>query len=273
MASGVGRIRSLWRYPVRSMRGEELASAEVTSRGVLGDRCYCVVDVGEKRAAEASYAPLRWGGLVRGEAAFTAPPRASEATPPVRIRFADGSERASDETGISEWLSEQLGLSAALWRDGDAGGASISGARAEASGAANEIGPDEEPGDAPPRSYDRSPIHLVTSASLAHATSLHSAGQFDRARFRPNIVLDTGEAHGFIENDWIGRTLALGSELQIELVESCVRCVMTTLPQGKLERDPRILMTLNKNNSGHMGVYARVARPGTLRQGDGVELL
>jgi hypothetical protein len=48
---------------------------------------------------------------------------------------------------------------------------------------------------------------------------------------------------------------------------------MTTLPQAELEREPRILATLNAHNSGHMGVYARVVRPGTLRRGDRAELL
>ena len=105
----VGFVQSLWRYPVRSMRGEELASAEVAARGVVGDRCYCVVDVAEQRAAETSYVPQRWAGLLAAEATFARSPRAGAPPPPVRIRFADGPPRASDDPDVDAWLSEQLG--------------------------------------------------------------------------------------------------------------------------------------------------------------------
>jgi uncharacterized protein YcbX len=269
----VGFVQSLWRYPVRSMRGEELESAEVALRGVLGDRCYCVVDVAERRAAEASYVPLRWSGLLGGEAALAEPPRAGAVPPPVRIRFGDGSQRASDDPDVDAWLSEQLGQSAALWRDADADGAALAGGEAEASGRAVEVEEAAEPPGAPARSYDRSPILLLTTAALKRAGSLHPEGHFAPARFRPNIVLDTGTARGFVERDWIGRTLALGSGLRLELSELCERCVMTTLPQAELAREPRILSTLAAHNSGQLGVYARVVRPGTLRRGDRAELL
>lgn len=273
MTDEVGCVQSLWRYPVRSMRGEELASAEVTARGVVGDRCYCVVDVGEQRAAEASYVPLRWSGLLGGEAAFTESPRAGAAPPPVRIRFADGSQRVSDAPDLAEWLSEKLGQPAALWRDGDADGAALAGGEAEASGRAVEVEDAAEPVGAPARSYDRSPILLLTTASLKQAESHYPDGHFAPARFRPNIVLDAGAARGFVEGDWIGRTLALGPELRLELVESCERCVMTTLPQAELAREPRILATLAAHNDKHLGVYARVTRPGSLHRGDPAELL
>jgi uncharacterized protein YcbX len=271
--AAVGCVQSLWRYPVRSMRGEELTSAEVTSQGVVGDRCYCVVDVRERRAAEASYVPLRWSGLLGGEAALVEPPRAGAPPPPVRIRFGGSSQRASDDPDVDAWLSEHLGQPAALWRDADADGAALAGGEAEASGRAVEVEEAAEPRGAPARSYDRSPLLLLTTAALKRAGALYPEGRFTPARFRPNIVLDTGTARGFIESGWIGRSLALGSELRLELSELCERCVMTTLPQGELQREPRILATLNAHNSGHMGVYARVARPGTLRRGDRAELL
>lgn len=269
----VGRVQSLWRYPVRSMRGQGLVSAEVAARGLVGDRCYCVVDVEERRAAETSYVPLRWSGLLGAEATFAEPPRADAAPPPVQIRFAEGPLRTSDDPDVDAWLSDRLGRAAALWRDTDAGGAALAGGQAEASGRAVEVEAAAEPLGAPPRSYDRAPVLLLTTASLAQAGSLYPKGHFAPARFRPNVVLDTGAAEGFVESGWVGRRLALGSELQLELSEPCERCAMTTLPQADLEREPRILATLNAYNSGNMGVYARVVRPGTLRRGDSAELL
>jgi uncharacterized protein YcbX len=255
------------------MRGEELESAQVTARGVVGDRCYCVADVEERRAAETSYVPLRWSGLLGADAAFSEPPRAEAPPPPVRIRFADGSTRASDEPDLDAWLSERLGQAAALWCDVDAGGAALAGGEAETSGRAVEVDAAAEVPGAPPRSYDRAPVLLLTTASLARASSLYPKGHFEPARFRPNIVLDTGAAGGFVESDWVGRTLALGPDLRLELSEPCERCAMTTLPQGELAREPRILATLNTHNAGNMGVYARVVQPGSLRRGDRAELL
>jgi uncharacterized protein len=52
-ASGLGSIVSLWRYPVKSMMGEELNAAEVTSGGLLGDRAYALVDSSDGKVASA----------------------------------------------------------------------------------------------------------------------------------------------------------------------------------------------------------------------------
>jgi hypothetical protein len=68
-------------------------------------------------------------------------------------------------------------------------------------------------------------------------------------RFRPNIVVATAPDHeGFVENDWIGRTLAIGDEVRLRITGPCPRCVMTTLPQGDLPKDAGILRTAAQNN-------------------------
>jgi uncharacterized protein YcbX len=270
----VGTIRSLWRYPVRSMRGEELESVGITSRGIVGDRCYGVVDVDEGCCAESSYQPGRWAALLRGVAAFDSEPSAGAAPPPIKIQFDDGSEMSSNDPAISAWLSDQLGHAASLLRDEDAGGASIAGGVAEIRGAAQTLEPDAASAGTPARGYDRAPVHLVTTASLLAASGIHAEGQFVPARFRPNIVLDCEAGiDGFIESDWVGRTLAVGEELRLEISEPCERCSVPTLPQGDLVRDRKILSTITKHNATNMGVYARVAEPGSVRLGDLVVLL
>ena len=114
----------------------------------------------------------------------------------------------------------------------------------------------------------------MTTASLQAAAAIHSKGRFVPARFRPNIVLDTGSGgHGFLESEWIGRMLVIGQELRLEVIAACERCSVPTLPQGDLARDPKILATVSKHNKTNMGIYARVAAPGRLRQGDFVELI
>ncbi len=93
-------------------------------------------------------------------------------------------------------------------------------------------------------------------------------------RFRPNIVVRTppGEA-GFLENGWIGKTLAIGEEVRLRIFSPAIRCVMTTLPQGDLPADPGILRAAAQHNQANVGVYAVVERGGLVRMGDAARLL
>ena len=75
-------------------------------------------------------------------------------------------------------------------------------------------------------------------------------------------------ATGFVENDWVGRTLRLGEQVQLAISEPCPRCVMITLPQGDLPKDSGILRTAAQHNKTHVGVYASVLRAGQVRRGD-----
>jgi len=81
-----------------------------------------------------------------------------------------------------------------------------------------------------------------------------------------------GEDTGFVENDWIGRTVAIGDSVQLAITEPCPRCVMITLPQGDLPKDSGILRTAAQHNSVNVGVYASVLGGGTIRRGDPVSL-
>jgi hypothetical protein len=90
-------------------------------------------------------------------------------------------------------------------------------------------------------------------------------------RFRPNIVVETAET-GFVENDWVGNAIEIGDNVLIEVIGPCPRCVMTTLPQGDLPRDPGILRTAVQHNQQNVGVYCTVVRGGTIRRGDQVRV-
>ena len=71
-----------------------------------------------------------------------------------------------------------------------------------------------------------------------------------------------------MENDWIGHTLAIGPDVRVKVTEACPRCVMTTLAQGDLPKDPGILRAAAQHNDVHVGVYAAVPSGGRIRQGD-----
>ena len=76
----------------------------------------------------------------------------------------------------------------------------------------------------------------------------------------------------FVENGWIGRTLALGDAVRLSITGPCPRCVMTTLPQADLPRDPGILRAAAQHNHANVGVYASVLRGGQVRRGDAIRL-
>ena len=92
--------------------------------------------------------------------------------------------------------------------------------------------------------FDVAMVHLLTTATLDRLRELYPQGRFEVRRFRPNIVvqLASGEK-GFAENAWVGRTLAIGTAVRLSITGPCGRCVMTTLAQGDLPKDPGILRT------------------------------
>src|SRR5437867_3817494 len=82
--SQAGSVVALWRYPVKSMMGEELNSSEVTQRGLLGDRAYALVDAETGKVASAKN-PRPWPRLLDFRAPYTEPPRKRAKLPPVRF--------------------------------------------------------------------------------------------------------------------------------------------------------------------------------------------
>ena len=101
-------------------------------------------------------------------------------------------------------------------------------------------------------------------------------------RFRPNIVVDTGELEGFVENDWVGGVIRIGESVCLQITDPCPRCIMPTLAQGDLPKDLGILHKGIMHNKVHVpfagkalpsiGVYARVISPGVIRRRDSVKV-
>jgi uncharacterized protein YcbX len=102
--------------------------------------------------------------------------------------------------------------------------------------------------------FDGDPVHFLTTASLSALTALYPSSYFDARRFRPNIVIYTQpEQHSFVENDWVGRTLAIGSDVRFCIKRPTRRCVITTLAQGELPRDLVILKAAAQHNEASVG--------------------
>jgi len=266
----VGSVVSLWRYPVKSMMGEELNASEVTDRGLLGDRAYALIDSFDGKAATAKN-PRKWPSLFDFRATLVGPARSAAGVPLVRIALPDGTTITSDQDDRNQLLSKALNRDVTL--------------RAAQHGEVNaeEYWPDMEGLDhrdtvtdfSLPKGtfFDCAMVHLLTTATLDRLRELYPQGRFEVRRFRPNIVvqLPSGEK-GFAENDWVGHTLTIGTAVRLNITGPCGRCVMTTLAQGDLPKDPGILRTAAQHNYVNVGVYAGVARGGMIRRGDMVAL-
>jgi uncharacterized protein len=291
----VGRVEALWRFPVKSMLGEELAEVDLVKDGVVGDRAYAVQDRATGKVASAKH-PKLWPNLLGCRAEFVEPPHPGEDLPPVRIELADGNSVMSDAVDVDAALSRFFG------RDVELASAAQDGYTID------QYHPDEEnydpeghrdevvearlgaaffnerglPSAVPKGSFfDLFPFSVLTTSSLDELSELEPQSRFDARRFRMNVIIDT-PGRGFVENEWVGRTLAIGDDVRLDVALPDPRfCVIPSLPQAELPRDPRILKALAQHNridvAGSLypcaGVYAVAKARGTIRKGDRVSLV
>jgi hypothetical protein len=263
-----GRVVSLWRYPVKSMLGEELNSSYVTDRGLLGDRSLALVDTETAKVVSAKN-PKKWATMFDFRAAFTGGLEPGSSLPPVRVTLPDGTTVASDDNRFAELMSSALGRPVTL------------GTSAPSEPSLEEYWPDmaelshqetvTDESMPPGTFFDLATVHVLTTSTINRLRELYPQGQFEVRRFRPNIVVrpDDGEAD-FVEDEWIGQELRVGGDVVLNITGPCPRCVMTTLPQGDLPKDSGILRTAARHHGVNVGVYAEVRRPGIARRGDAV---
>ena len=269
-ADVIATVVALWRYPVKSMMGEQLNAGEVTDRGLLGDRGYALVDRETGKVASAKF-PRKWPTLLAHRATYVEPPVGADGLPAVRITLPDGRIIRSDDPDVDRVLSTELGRDVALERS------------APEAPSLEEYWPDMEGLDhrdalteeamAPGTFFDAGIVHLLTTATLDRFRQLYLEGRFEVRRFRPNVVVAPADGQtGFIENEWVGRSLAIGDEVRLRITKPCQRCVMTTIAQDDLPKDPGILRAAARHNNVNVGVYAAVERGGRVRRGDEVWL-
>jgi uncharacterized protein len=266
----VGSIASLWRYPVKSMLGEELETTEVTAHGLLGDRAYALLDVQTGRIASAKN-PRKWAKLLEFQAALEATPQAHEAIPPVKVVLPDGNSITSEAAEIGRVLSGLVGREVKLLSSvPEAPSLDQYWPAVEGTAFQDEVTELLMP---PGTFFDSCSIHGITTATLARLQELYPAGEFKRERFRPNFVIqsDSTEA-GFVEDAWIGGTLAIGGEVRLRIDTECPRCVVTTLAQAGLPEDLNILRTAAKHNKVIAGIRMSVLQGGSIHRDDPIWL-
>lgn len=259
--SEVGTVESLWRYPVKSMAGEELDRAWLGFAGIYGDR----VAVFRSDQATPGYPwltareqrrMLLLRPRFRDPVAASQPPNLAEAlaeAPGLSPLYADrealmidvelpgGEMLAIDDPALLQFLKQHLGREHR-----------IDLLRSE-------------------RAFtDCRPLSLISTATVA-TLSTELGRPVDKRRFRANVCLDLESS--FAENMWIGRRLKIGSRAEISILEKDPRCAMITLDPDSAERDPSILNHVLKHHAGTTGVYAAVLVEGMLETGAPVTLV
>ena len=232
----LGSVGELWRYPVKSMRGERLPAAHIETRGFAGDRRFAVYD------AEGKIGSGKITRRFRPIAGLRAHSARAEADGVV-IESPNGVVIRSDGSDTDAALTASLGQPVTLRRETDVA------------------------------HHDAAPVHLITTTALHEISTLLARFSFaDRALdafpFRPNIVIQT-DAPWPAEDGWIGRVIAIGDAVRLRITDRTERCIMVnTLPDGSV--DQHIIQTIVRANESCLGVYASVEAAGEIFEGDAI---
>jgi uncharacterized protein len=233
-----GKIAELWRHPVTSVGGERVTAIDLTAEGVEGDRQYGLIDARDGLPAAPEREP-RWRKALHLRAQVS---RGRVA----QLTFPDRRSYALDDRALNAELTAYFGFAvcvAAYEHTRRRNGFPITRYR-----------------------HPHFPVHLLTSASLMQLAKFGSSGPLDSRRFRPTALVST-EGEGFVENDWIGRRLRIGS-VELSAQEITQRCGVTLVSQPGLEEDPEILRNILRHNRRQLGIYCTIETPGVIRSGD-----
>ena len=233
------RVTELWRYPVKSMGGETLLSADVDELGIAGDRGWGLFDLGTgttltaRRTPELLFASARIAG---GE---------------LRIELPTGETVGEDDgAALSSWLGREVEVRSA-GDDLETGGTYEAPRDAERDRQwVSWTGPGGAFHDSA-----RARLSLVSETTL---------GDWDRRRFRANVIVS-----GDGEDAWVGSDIEVG-DVRLSVVKQIDRCVMVTRPQPGLERDLDVLRAINAERATFLAIGCTVARPGSVTMGAAV---
>jgi uncharacterized protein len=259
----VGHIESLWRYPVKSMRGEELQQAYVGFSGVYGDRLYAFRSsaapkgfpylTGREQEQMLLYRPVFRDAEQMSEPANLAeaeaigpgltPVYAEAAQLMVDVETPAGEKLAIDDTRLIDRLREGI-------RDRH----QLTLLRSDRA------------------MTDCRPISLF-SIQTVRQLGEEVGANLDKRRFRANIYIDLGSRSGFAENEFVGHTLQIGNKVVVAVTDHDPRCKMITLDPDTAQANPEVLRRVARGHDGKAGVYGAVLVEGTVRSGDQIQLM
>jgi len=257
----VGKVESLWRYPVKSMRGEELDEAFAGFSGIYGDRLFAFKSsaspkgfpyfTAREQTRLLQYRPrfrhpdkaARPINLSEAESMGANPVSADHSELMVEVETPDGRTLAIDDPVLMELVRTDIDQKHQL----------------------TLMRSERAMTDCRPFSM----FSLQSARQLAEETGT----PMDKRRFRANVYVDLTSAEGFAENQFVGRSLRIGSKVVVTILERDPRCMMITLDPDTGEKTPAILKKVAQAHDGMAGVYGAVMVEGMLHKGDSVELL
>ena len=260
--NSIGTVESLWRYPVKSMRGEEMDEMFAGYAGVYGDRLFAL-----QSSASPKGFPYLTGReqreMLRYRPRFRYPDKAAR---PVNLTEAEN---------IAPGANPVYADPADLMLDVETPGGKMVAIDDPALIDMLGNGIDEKHHLRLLRSEramtDCRPISLFGVQS-ARKLSEETGIAVDKRRFRANIYLDFASSEGFAEDAFVGRSLRIGSKVILSILERDPRCMMITLDPDTGEKEPALLKKVAQAHSGMAGVYGAVLAEGMVRKGDSVEL-
>lgn len=280
----IGHIKEIWRYPVKGMAGESLDTGMLGERGVVGDRTWALRDVARKEIQSCKFRPQLLLCKARD--------RSNGVGSRVEVTFPDGSVVASTDAEIHGRLSELIGRAStleALRPDSDRDfyrrhkqDDHTWFAELKATFDREEGEPLPDFSQAPPAFAEFvstpgmfflvTPLHIVTTSTLAQLKNVNPGADWDHRRFRPNLLIEPGrDAEGLVEQDWIGKRLLLG-DATIDCAGATPRCGAITRAQPDLAADKTVLRTVVRDADQNVGIYGLVSGSSAIHVGDPVYL-
>jgi uncharacterized protein len=259
----VGHVHSLWRYPVKSMRGEQVQEAFVGFGGIYGDRLY---------AFRSSAAPngfpyltgreqeqmLRYRPAYRNAEKMRQPPNLADAealAPGVTPVYPDSAETMIDvEMPTGDVLAIDDPRLASQLQHGLRDRHQLTLHRSDRA------------------MTDCRPISLF-SMQTVRQLSEELGFDVDKRRFRANVYIDLDSVKGFDEDEFVGRILRIGGRTSVAVVDRDPRCKMITLDPDTAQPNPEVMRHVARAHDGKAGIYAAVLIEGMIRPGDEIVLL
>jgi uncharacterized protein YcbX len=257
----IGKVESLWRYPVKSMRGEELDEAFAGYSGIYGDRLFAFRSsanhkgfpyfTAREQRKLLQYRPrfrhpdkaARPINLIEAESRNANPLLADLAELVVDVQTPDGKTLAINDPALIEMLRADVDQKHQVTL--------MQSQRAMT---------------------DCRPVSVFSLQSAQQLAEETGTG-VDKRRFRANVYVDLTSANGFAENDLVGRSVRIGSKVVITILERDPRCVIITLDPDTGEQAPTILKKVAQAHDGMAGVYGAVLMQGMVHKGDSVEVI
>jgi uncharacterized protein YcbX len=257
----IGNVDSLWRYPVKSMRGEELDEAFAGFSGIYGDRLFAFKSsaspkgfpylTAREQRRLLQYRPhfrypdkaARPINLTEAESMGANPVSADPSELMIDVETPNGKTLGIDDPDLMDMLRTDIDQKHQLTL-----------MRSERA------------------LTDCRPVSIFSLQS-AQQLAEETGKPIDKRRFRANVYVDLTSGGGFAENDFVGRSLRIGPKVVVRILERDARCVMITLDPETTEKTPEILKKVAQAHEGMAGVYGAIMLEGMLHKGDPVEVL